>query len=64
MPPLLTEREAAAILKVSVRTLERWRVSGLGLRFVVMGHSVRYHPDELSRFVAAQSRASTSEERR
>jgi hypothetical protein len=33
MTALLTSREAATILRLSVRTLERWRVQGIGPRF-------------------------------
>jgi len=31
---LLTQREAALALRLSERTLERWRVAGIGPRFV------------------------------
>ena len=44
LSPLLTQREAAEILGISVRSLERMRVTGLGLRFVKVGASVRYQP--------------------
>jgi predicted DNA-binding transcriptional regulator AlpA len=61
LSPLLTQREAAAILGISVRSLERMRVTGLGPRFVKAGKAVRYQQEALERWVAAQSRASTSE---
>ena len=39
---LLTQREAATLLKLSERTLERWRVAGDGPKFVRLGRSIRY----------------------
>ena len=60
MSPLLTQREAAAILAISVRTLERLRVSGGGPRYIKISHSVRYRDADLESWVAAQSRGSTS----
>jgi excisionase family DNA binding protein len=61
MQTLLTQREAATVMRLSQRTLERLRVSGGGPRFVKAGKAVRYQQEALERWVAAQSRASTSE---
>jgi hypothetical protein len=61
LSPLLTQREAASILSISVRSLERMRVTGLGPRFVKVGASVRYQQEALERWIAAQSRGSASE---
>jgi hypothetical protein len=36
---LLTQREAALVLRLSERTLERWRVAGIGPRFARFNHS-------------------------
>jgi predicted DNA-binding transcriptional regulator AlpA len=63
LSPLLTQREAAAILAISVRTLERIRVTGSGPRYIKVSHSVRYREADLEAWLAAQSRASTSETR-
>ena len=41
LSPLLTQREAASILSISVRSLEPMRVTGLGPRFIKAGKSVR-----------------------
>jgi predicted DNA-binding transcriptional regulator AlpA len=62
MSPLLTQREAALVLSISVRTLERLRVTGLGPRYVKVRSSVRYQQEALERWIAAHSRASTSEQ--
>ena len=39
---LLTETDFTDILNVSVRTLQQWRVSGFGPRFIKVGRAVRY----------------------
>jgi len=62
MNPLLSQRDAARLLGLSVRTLERWRVSGeVALCFVKLGNSVRYRLEDIERCVASRVRSSTSE---
>jgi len=58
---LLTQREAALVLRLSTRTLERWRVSGTGPKFVRLNHSIRYRQEDLAAHVAARVFGSTSE---
>lgn len=58
---LLTTVEAAAFLRSNPRTLERWRVVGIGPRFAKIGHRVAYSRVSLSEWVQRQSRQSTSE---
>ena len=58
---LLTQREAAAVLCLSERTLERLRVTGAGPRFVRAGRSVRYREVDLEAWIAARVVGSTSE---
>ena len=60
---LLTQREAALALRLSERTLERWRVQGIGPRFVRLNNSIRYRQQDLDAHVAARVVGSTSEER-
>lgn len=50
---LLTEREAARLLGLSMKTLARWRSSGRrGPRFIKLGaKAIRYDPAELRRFI-------------
>jgi predicted DNA-binding transcriptional regulator AlpA len=62
MQPLLTQRQAAALLCLSERTLERFRVSGVGPRFVRLGKSVRYRLRDVEAWLAARVVGSTSEE--
>jgi excisionase family DNA binding protein len=59
---LLTERDAAAMLRLSERTLQRLRVSGGGPAFYKCGRLVRYREDDLSSWLASCSRKSTSQE--
>ncbi len=58
---LLTQREAATLLQLSERTLERWRVAGDGPKFVRLGRSIRYSPHEIEAHIASRTVGSTSE---
>jgi len=59
---LLTQREAALALRLSERTLERWRVQGIGPRFVRLpGRSIRYRPQDIEADIASRVIGSTSE---
>jgi len=62
MQPLLTQRQAAALLCLSERTLERFRVSGVGPKFVRMGKSVRYRLSDVEAWIASRVVGSTSEQ--
>jgi predicted site-specific integrase-resolvase len=48
---LLTTRQAADWLDVSVSTLERWRALGVGPRYTKKGRWVRYRLGDLRAFV-------------
>lgn len=61
MPTLLTEAEAARILKVAGQTLRIWRLKGKGPEFIKLGSAVRYDEAEVTRFIEAGRRRSTSE---
>jgi excisionase family DNA binding protein len=61
MPTFLTTQEAAEFLKLQRATLEAWRCRGGGPRFVKLGRAVRYHRDDLSRWVESRTRSNTSE---
>lgn len=37
-----TEKELAAVLKVSIPTLKRWRASGIGPAWLRIGTRIRY----------------------
>ena len=61
MSPLLTQREAAGLLRLSERTLERLRVSGGGPKFVRAGHSIRYRVQDIEAWCASRVVGCTSQ---
>jgi excisionase family DNA binding protein len=58
---LLTEREAASVLAVSQRTLQKWRLTGDGPPYAKVGRLVRYSTADLDAYVAQGRRRSTSD---
>ena len=64
MLDLRTQAEAAEALRLSERTLERMRLTGLGPVFVKASQRVLYRTAYQEAWVAAQVRAITSEVRR
>jgi len=58
---LLSQRQAADLLGLSERTLERWRVTGEGPPHVKLGRRVLYREGDLIEWVAARIRTSTSQ---
>jgi phage terminase Nu1 subunit (DNA packaging protein) len=58
---LINEAHAGAILNVSPRTLQNWRVRGCGPKFRKLGRSVRYRLEDLETFVNENVHQSTSE---
>lgn len=62
LPRLLTPQEVAAMLGLTERTLERWRITGEGPRFAKLSRStVRYKHDDVAAFVADRMRANTTQ---
>jgi excisionase family DNA binding protein len=57
MQKLLSKRQAAAILSVSVRTLDRLR-STKEIRAVKVRGAVRFEPEEIERYIERQAGAS------
>ena len=57
----LTERETAELLRVSIRTLQRWRLTGLGPPFRAFGGRRLYARRDLLTWACAQRRRSTSD---
>ncbi|TRD03924.1 helix-turn-helix domain-containing protein [Mesorhizobium sp. WSM4303] len=53
--------EAAVVLNVSVKTLQNWRVTGAGPKFVKVGAAVSYRYSDLLAFIRKNTFASTSE---
>lgn len=57
----IPEQDAAGFLCQSVRTIQKWRVTGAGPQFYKFGRSVRYRRRDLARWVDERRRAHTSE---
>jgi excisionase family DNA binding protein len=64
MLALLTQREAAELLRTSERHLERLRIAGTGPKFLRLGKhkSIRYRPTDVEAWLASKIVGSTSEE--
>jgi predicted DNA-binding transcriptional regulator AlpA len=57
---LLSQKQAAQILGLSVRTLERHRLAGTGPRYARLGRLIRYRKCDLAEWVHDALRTSTS----
>lgn len=55
------EADAADFLCQSVRTIQKWRVTGAGPQFYKFGRSVRYRRRELCEWVEDRRKAHTSQ---
>ncbi len=53
---LLTPQEVADLLRVPVRTLERWRYRGDGPDSLRVGRHVRYRPGDVDYWLTNQER--------
>lgn len=59
---LINEHEAADYIGHSVRTLQKWRVTGGGPKYVrVSARSIRYRRRDLNEWIEARIRSHTSE---
>jgi predicted DNA-binding transcriptional regulator AlpA len=61
MQALLNERDVSALIKLSIRTLQRLRYVGGGPRFVRLHGSVRYRLTDLEAWIASRVVSSTSQ---
>jgi excisionase family DNA binding protein len=50
---LVTEGEAARLLRVSLTSVRRWRREGRGPVYRKLGRSVRYRRDDLADFITS-----------
>ena len=57
---LLTRPEAAADLRLDIKTMDNWRCAGRGPGFLKLGGRVLYPRSELEAFKAASLRRSSS----
>lgn len=58
---LVAEHDAADRLCQSVRTLQKWRVTGYGPSYFKIGRNVRYRIRELDAWIDSRRRRHTSE---
>jgi len=65
MSPLLRQRQAASLIALSTRTLERLRCIGGGPKFVRLSRGrIAYREEDLASWVEARIVSSTSEKNR
>lgn len=57
---LLNEAAVAEILGISIRTVQAWRVQGVGPKFVTCGRARRYRRCDLLAYIEANIVDSTS----
>ena len=62
MQRYLSTRDAAELLGLSRRTLDRYRVTGAGPAFHKFGNSVRYRRSDLRKWAKGRRRRSTSDD--
>lgn len=53
LSPLLNEQEVATLCGVCVGAIRRWRLRRCGPRYLKLGVSVRYHPEDIAAWLAA-----------
>ena len=58
---VLNEKEMAALLRISIKSLQGWRYKGNGPKFLKLGRCVRYRRGDLQDFVLKALRSSTSD---
>ena len=60
--PLIPPPQLAGFLNISIRTLERWRVEGVGPAYVKAGRRVLYRREDVESWLAEGTRHSTSDD--
>lgn len=61
MPELLSAEKAAELLGIKKQTLAVWRLKGSGPRYIKAGSRVLYSTDEITAWLTAHTRTSTSD---
>ncbi len=61
LPRLNSEKEEAARLNLSERTLQAWRTRGDGPPFLKLGRAVRYDPKAVDAWLATRARRHTAD---
>lgn len=55
----LTTSELAARLRVSVSTVNKWRLFGGGPKYIKIGRQVRYRPEDVATYERENERTKT-----
>jgi len=58
---LMSTQEVSAYLRLSVSTLNKWRLTGDGPTFIKLGARVAYRPSDVEAFAESRVRRSTSD---
>jgi predicted DNA-binding transcriptional regulator AlpA len=58
---LLTDREVAAMVGVSVATVRRWRLRHLGPQYLRIGVLIRYRPGSVRQWLDGQPAGGTTD---
>ena len=62
--PLITTKQAACRLGVSVKQIEKWRYEGGGPKYIKLGkRSVRYEQEEIENYIVARTFKNSAEEK-
>lgn len=56
MDELLTTEEAANILKLKPKTLDKWRALQIGPEYIKVGELVRYDPKDIQKYIDTRRR--------
>lgn len=59
--PMLRQEKVAELLDVSPKTLETWRLRGIGPRFCKISSAIRYAKADVEAWLRASTRRSTSD---
>lgn len=62
--PAHDEDELAARLRISVRTVQKWRQTNCGPAFIKVGRLVRYRESAIQAWIEAQTRTNTTQQAR
>jgi hypothetical protein len=50
--PLLTERDVARVVNMSLASVRKWRLYGRGPRYIKINTAVRYRPEDVNIWLA------------
>ena len=56
---LLSQKELAEMLRVSIEQLRLWRNKGIGPSYFRVGHAIRYRDVEVERWLREQEQAAS-----